>query len=129
MAIIPKLSIRLTDNYNSALDEIKNAITDFKVMDELHDPYMVEMVIRDACANSDENIPDDYDFELDQESLYINISHLPKLKQCTPAELSLLEYSFKDSELKLWFYITHDDKSFVFIQAPLSHILENARKY
>jgi len=129
MSSIPKLSVRLSDNYKSALDEIKTAITDFRAMVELHDPYMVEMVVRDGCVDSDESIPDDYDFELDQESLYINISNLPKLKQCTPAELSLLEYSFKDSELKLWFYVTHDDKSFLFIQAPLSHIIENSRHY
>jgi hypothetical protein len=130
MAGIPKLSVRLSDSYKAALSEITTTIENFRALDELYDAYSVEMTIRTACMVDDEDIfPEDYEFDLDPESLYLNISDLHSLQSCKPSVLSLLEYAFKDSDLKLWLYITDDDKTFVFVQAPLSHLAENARHY
>lgn len=130
MTEIPKVSIRFTDTYKAALSEIKSTIENFRALDDLYDIYMVESTIRTASIKGGEDIfPDYYDFGLDSESLYMNISDLPTLKPCKSPTISMLEYSFKDSPLKLWIHITDDDQTFVFVQVPMTHLIENARHY
>lgn len=130
MASIPKVSIRFTDTYKAALAEIISTIENFRALDDLHDTYMIEAMIREASLVDGEDIfPEDYDFGLDLESLYINISDLPTLKLCNFPTISLLEYTFKESHLKLWVHVTNDDQSFIFVQVPLTHLVENARHY
>ena len=130
MAGIPKVSIRFTDTYKAALSEITSTIENFRALDDLYDSHMVQSTIITASMIDGEDIfSDDYDFGLDTESLYINISDLPTLKLCKAPTLSMLEYSFKDSPLKLWIHITEDDQTFVFVQVPIIHLIENARHY
>lgn len=130
MAGIPKVSIRFTDTYKAALLEITSTIENFRALDDLYDIYMVEETIRAASiVDGDDIFPEDYDFGLDSESLYMNISDLNTLKNCKSPTISMLEYSFKESPLTLWIHITDDDQTFVFVQVPMTHLIENARHY
>lgn len=129
MTAIPKVKIRLSDSYKAAITEITKNIDEFRKMDDLYDVYMVETYVRNFCLTNNEELPDDYPFDLDLESLYINLSSLPTLQNCKGPVISMLEYAFTFSPLKLWVYTTQDDKNIVFVQVPLSHLTENANHY
>lgn len=130
MSSIPKVTVRLSDTYKAAFEEIKKTISAFRNLDAMYDPYMIEETIRNAIHTAGEaDLPDDYDFGLDLESLYINISDLPTIINCNSPSMSLLEYAFRDSDLKLWFYVTANNLVFAFIQVPLSHVLTYSNHY
>jgi len=130
MSLIPKVTVRLSDTYKIAFEEIKNTISEFRNLDDMYDPYMIEEEIRAAIQSENgAELPYDYDFGLDSESLYINISELPSVINCNAPVMSLLEYAFKDSELKLWFYVTENNYAFVFVQVPLSHVMTYSRSF
>ncbi len=128
MKDIPKLSIRFSDSYKAALLEIKESIESFRKLDDLYDSYMVKEEIKNATIQSNIN-KDEYKIDLDENSLYLNISDLKTIKKCNRSVLNLLKYEFNDSDLKLFVHITNDNNALVFIQAPLSHIANNARYY
>lgn len=128
MSSIPKVTVRLSDNYKDAFSEIKKTITDFRNLDDMYDSYMIEEEIRNATQLAGESeIPYDHDFGLDLESLYINISELPAVINCNAPSMSLLEYAFRDSDLNLWFYVTNNNQTFAFVQVPLSHVMIYSR--
>lgn len=130
MSSIPKVTVRLSDTYKAAFEEIKKTISDFRNLDDMYDSYMIEETIRNAIHDAGEDdLPDDYDFGLDLESLYINISDLPTVVNCNTPSMSLLEYSFRDSDLSLWFYVTNNNQIFAFVQVPLSHVLTYSKHY
>lgn len=130
MANIPVVNIRYSDSYKRALEDIFETLRKFKSMDELYDSYMVENTIRETF-NNDENSEavDDFDLDLNSESLYINISHLECFSSCNPAVLNMLEYAFKEHPMSLFFYTTNDDELLAFVELPLTYIAENARHY
>jgi hypothetical protein len=130
MESVPVVNIRYSDSYKQAIVDIFDTLKKFKSMDDLYDPYMVENTIRETF-NNDENSEsvDDFDLNLNSESLYINISHLECFASCKPSVLSMLEYAFKDQPMSLFFYTTNDDKLLAFVELPLKYIADNARHY